>query len=161
MAFNAFVLGTDFSAGAERALESAVLLARRIGASVHLVHVVQDPVLTLPWSENRVFDIARLREELVSDAERRLTAVAAAHPGIDFTVEAIVGAPAETIVRTAAERGADLIIVGTHGRHGVSRMFMGSVAERVVRLATCPVLTVRDVLEAKTLGVPTAIAAHA
>lgn len=144
MAFSTFLVGIDFSPGSDRALEFALALAGRVGASLHLLHVVQDPVLAMPWSEDRVFDVARLRDAVVSDAERRLTAMAAARPDFAITVEALVGAPAETIVRTAADRGADLIVVGTQGRHGVSRVFMGSVAERVVRLATCPVLTIRD-----------------
>ena len=144
MTFSNVLVATDFSVGANRALDAAASLAARLGAAVHLLHVVEDPVLSMPWSEDRVFDLAMLKEELVSDAERRLTTMAAAYPDLHMTRQALVGHPAETIVRAAADRGADLVVVGTHGRGGVARMFMGSVAERVVRLAGCPVLTVRD-----------------
>ena len=118
-------------------------------------------MLSMPWSEDRVFDLAKLRDELVSDAERRLATVAAAYPSLHMTREAIVGHPAETIVRAAADRDADLIVVGTHGRGGVARMLMGSVAERVVRLAACPVLTVRDAQDVGRIVESTAAAAHA
>jgi nucleotide-binding universal stress UspA family protein len=144
MAFNRFLVATDFSAGSNLALESALGLAHRVGASVHLLHVVEDPVLAMPWSEGRAFDLPRLRDAVVEDAEKRLRTIAAAHQGLAISVEAAVGTAAESIVRSAVEHGADLIVVGTEGRHGVGRAFMGSVAERVVRLANCPVLTVRD-----------------
>ena len=61
-----------------------------------------------------------------------------------WDVEVAVGHPADTIVRVAQERGADLIVMGTHGRTGLQHVLLGSVAEKVVRLAPCPVLTVRD-----------------
>ena len=96
-----------------------------------------------------------------SDANRRLTALAALHPDIHATTEAIVGHPPEAIVRTARDRAADLIVAGTHGRGGVARMFMGSVAERVVRLAECPVLTVRDAQDVGPALASAAAAAHA
>ena len=60
-----------------------------------------------------------------------------------WDVEVAVGHPADTIVRVAQERGADLIVMGTHGRTGLQHVLLGSVAEKVVRLAPCPVLTVR------------------
>jgi nucleotide-binding universal stress UspA family protein len=60
-----------------------------------------------------------------------------------WDVEVAVGPPADTIVRVAQERGADLIVMSTHGRTGLQHVFLGSVAEKVVRLATCPVMTVK------------------
>jgi nucleotide-binding universal stress UspA family protein len=160
MAFNRFLVATDFSAGSNLALQSALTLARRVGASVHLLHVVEDPVLAMPWSERRDFDLPRLREAMVEDAEQRLKATASAHEGLPISCEATIGSAAESIVHSAAAHGADLIVVGTEGRHGVGRAFMGSVAERVVRMANCPVLTVRDQVMSRSVRQETATAAH-
>jgi len=79
------------------------------------------------------------------DAERRLAATVsqAERAGIATTGTLVKGAPAEVIVRVARREGADLIVIGTHGRSGLGRLFMGSVAARVLGTATCPVLTVR------------------
>jgi len=80
----------------------------------------------------------------VNDAERRLAQVATAVSGVTVTTEVSVGNPARTIAKIAAERGADLIVMGTRGRGGFAHLLLGSVAERVIRTAHCPVLTVRE-----------------
>lgn len=148
MTFSKILVTTDFSPGANTALDAALSLAKRLQASVHVLHVVEDPVVAAAWSEAYAFDVLKLREDLVADAGRRLASIATADPSVHLTTEVAVGRPAETIVRTAADRGADLIVVGTHGRSGVTRMLMGSIAERVVRHAECPVLVARAVLAA-------------
>jgi universal stress protein A len=131
---------TDFSAHAERALDYACELAAKLGATVHLVHAVAAPpaplqvALTKDMISNLVMEH---REALEKLAEPRRANVQLG-PG---TVE--VGDPRDTIVATAQSLRADLIVMGTHGRRGLSRVMMGSVAEDVMRHAPCPVLTVR------------------
>ncbi len=130
----------DFSAHAERALDYACELASKVGATVRLVHAVASPPtgLQVALSEG-------ILENLVREHRQALEKLAdARRGGASFgagTVE--VGDPRDTIVGTAEAVKADLIVMGTHGRRGLSRVMMGSVAEDVVRHAPCPVLVVR------------------
>jgi nucleotide-binding universal stress UspA family protein len=132
----------DFSAHAERALDYACELASKVGATVRLVHAVATPPsgLQVALSEG-------ILEGLVKEHREALDKLVAARQGsvtASFgagTVE--VGDPRDAIVATAAAVKADLIVMGTHGRRGLSRVVMGSVAEDVVRHAPCPVLVVR------------------
>jgi nucleotide-binding universal stress UspA family protein len=136
----------DFSPHAELAFRYATALARRLGARVALVHVVEDPFVTGAWSsEIYVPNVPELLRDLIAGAERHLAALkqAAADTGMAADTAVITGRPADTIVEHAANGGFDLIVMGTHGRTGLAHVMMGSVAERVVRKAPCPVLTVR------------------
>ena len=142
--FKTILVATDFSQTSEHALEYARALATSFGGTLHLLHVVPDPVIASAWSEAYAYDLTALGERLRLDAERQLAEKAQTIRDVAVTTEALVGRPAAIIALTAAERGADLIVMGTHGRSGVTHFFMGSVAERVVRSAPCPVLTVRD-----------------
>jgi nucleotide-binding universal stress UspA family protein len=134
----------DFSPGSEHALAYAAALTLRVGAHLGLLHVVEDPTASA-WSEYYVPDLARWRADLVAGAEKRIAACRAAltgaPPEIDTAVR--VGHAASTIVEFARTERFDLIVMGTHGRTGLTHLLMGSVAERVVRTASCPVLTVR------------------
>jgi nucleotide-binding universal stress UspA family protein len=146
----------DFSAYSERALEYAIGLASRFGASLHLLHVVEDPIATGVWGGETVLpDLTELREELVKGAERQLVTYreAAARAGVSVSSTALVGLPAITIVDHAVSLGVDLIVMGTHGRTGMAHLVMGSVAERVLRHAPCPVLTVREAARREPAGV--------
>jgi nucleotide-binding universal stress UspA family protein len=131
----------DFSETSEAAVRYAVALARNFGARVHLLHVGDQARLDLETEfplglEGAVEDAVRERLlKIVSPAEQ-----AELHP--EFVVRA--GVPAAEIVRYASNYDIDLIVMGTHGRGPVSHMVMGSVAEKVVRTAPCPVLTVRS-----------------
>ena len=138
------LVATDFSPTSDHALSYARSMARSFGASLHLVHVVPDPVLASAWSEAYAYDLTALAERLRFDAHQRLIEMADTIDEVAMKTEALVGNPAAVITATAAERGVDLIVMGTHGRTGVSHFFLGSVAERVVRTAPCPVLTVRE-----------------
>ena len=142
--FKTILVATDFSQTSEHALEYARALATSFGGTLHLLHVVPDPVIASAWSEAYAYDLTALGERLRLDAERRLAEKVQTIRDVAVTAEALVGRPATIIALTAAERGADLIVMGTHGRSGVTHLFMGSVAERVVRSAPCPVLTVRE-----------------
>ena len=136
----------DFSPHAERAFRYATTLARRLGAQLGLVHVVEDPFVTGAWnSEIYVPNIPELLQDLIAGAERELATLKASDAAKGLTVETavITGRPSHTLVEHAKEGGFDLIVMGTHGRTGLAHVVMGSVAERVVRKAPCPVLTVR------------------
>ena len=137
----------DFSPHSEFALRYATALASRFGASLHLLHVVEDPIATGAWgSETVIPDLTLLRRELIADAEGALLPyrdeVERAQVPVVTTVR--MGLTSHTILEYAATLGIDLIVMGTHGRTGMAHLFMGSVAERVLRHAPCPVVTLRD-----------------
>ena len=136
----------DFSPHAEHAFTYATTLAERFGAKLALLYVVDDSFVTGGWSsEIYVPNVPELMENLIADADRRLATLKASAAALGLTVETAVirGRPAPAIVEHAKNGGFDLIVMGTHGRTGVSHIVMGSVAERVLRKAPCPVLTVR------------------
>jgi nucleotide-binding universal stress UspA family protein len=141
----------DFSAHSDRALRYAAVLAGRFNATVELLHVVEDPFVTGAWASKAfVPNIPELMDTLVADARRRLVALKTSTTAANVRLEAsiLTGEPAGTIVEHARAGAFDLIVMGTHGRTGLTHMFVGSVAERVVRTATCPVLTVQAVAPA-------------
>jgi nucleotide-binding universal stress UspA family protein len=136
----------DFGEPAERALDFARRLAPTFGASIEALYVVPHlPGAALPIPELGTVPLAaHAVDEMVSDAETRLReALAPEDTRYRDLVRAVeVGDPRARIVAHAAATGADLIVMGTHGRTGATRFLLGSVAERVVREATCPVLTI-------------------
>jgi universal stress protein A len=137
---------TDFSAASERAVGYARALAATLGASVHLVHVL-DRLLSpeLAWAAPAI-EAAAIHERLYQEGRSKLAAVAATveQSRVPATSEVRSGAPAAEIIQAAVDYGADLIIMATHGRSGLSHLVLGSVAEQVIRHARCPVLAVRD-----------------
>ncbi|MFN8545829.1 MAG: universal stress protein [Candidatus Binatia bacterium] len=126
----------DFSPSATFALDWAEEFARRLDAELVLLHVNQ-PGAVLPGS-----DLARNEDAL---ARAELDRIAQALVARGRRARALVrpGSPSEEIVRLAAEERVGLIVMGTHGRSDVAHLLLGSVADRVVRRAACPVLTVR------------------
>jgi nucleotide-binding universal stress UspA family protein len=142
--FKTILVATDFSEASEHALEYAHSLAHSMGGRLHLLHVVPDPVLASAWSDAYAYDLTALGERLRTQAEQEITKQARSFGDIAVTTEVVIGNPAATIVATAEKRGVDMIVMGTHGRSGFSHLFVGSVAERVVRCAPCPVLTIRQ-----------------
>jgi nucleotide-binding universal stress UspA family protein len=138
---------TDFSEPADAALEYATTLAGRLGASLHLLHVFEDPYLTGGAFAAEMYAPvpADLREALLTEAKDLLADRAkrldAARFGV--TADVFTGPTARAIADYARDNDIDLIVIGTHGRGGMAHLLLGSVAERVVRTAPCPVLTVR------------------
>jgi nucleotide-binding universal stress UspA family protein len=120
----------------------AMAIVRSRGARVRLLHVVGPPVAVLDRRLGPALDPAVLAE-LRRASEERLRAAAREVRGIAVDAKAVVGSPAKEILREAAEWEADVVVIGTHGRTGVKRLVLGSVAEAVVRRCPCPVLTVR------------------
>jgi nucleotide-binding universal stress UspA family protein len=136
----------DGSEAANRGLHEAIGLARGRPARLHLLHVVEDlPLADIPPSAE--FDAAleslrRRGEDLLAKASR--TAIDQGAQADTLVIDATGRRAADVIVDTARERGCDLIVIGTHGRRGLSRLMMGSDAERVARTAPVPVLLVRQ-----------------
>jgi nucleotide-binding universal stress UspA family protein len=131
------LVATDFEAASEAALVYGRALARRFGASLHLLHVAENTFLRPSPADPAVVAAARLRalDQRLTDADRA-----------DLRARAVVETADETadaIAEYARTKQIDVIVMGTHGRSPVSQILVGSVAERVVRIAPCPVLTVR------------------
>jgi nucleotide-binding universal stress UspA family protein len=135
----------DFSEASRAAMREATELARRSDAGLELLHVLLDPAPVAPGP-----DLTDQRPSFLDVASAELRSTLASWQGeaehvLGRAVNATVlpGSPADEIVRFARERGPDLLVLGTHGRRGVERLLLGSVAERVVREAPCSVLVVR------------------
>ena len=135
------LVATDFSECSEQAVQYAFDLAAGLGATVHLVHVYSlQGMLEAAWPTHEAI------EDAEAFAERKLGELAKRHQssGSVGQVRAYLGDPAESILRAAVDLDADMIVVGTHGRRGLKRLVLGSVAETVVRLAACPVVVIRQ-----------------
>lgn len=135
---------TDFSANSERALDYATGMARKFGAAIHLVHVCEVPAMVTGSMDAYAVAYTDWSQRLGDEAERELARLQHKLSGVPVSTEVLFGNPARCIVTAAATNAADLIIMGTHGHGPVMHLMMGNVAERVVRMAPVPVLTVRE-----------------
>ena len=136
--FKNILVPTDFSDTAQHALEYARALASSFKATLHVVHVVPDQT----WSiEGTGWSLPDLLGAWEQEAQTRLEALKA--PDLPMQTQAMRGQPFAEINQYAKAHEIDLIVMGTHGHGAVQRMLLGSVAEKVVRTASCPVLTVR------------------
>jgi nucleotide-binding universal stress UspA family protein len=138
------LVATDFGDCSQAAVEQARALAEVFGASMHLLHVVTEPLHEVWACYAPGADFLPLVEQLQADAMKRLALLASPY---EVTVGRVVlaaswGDPGDEVLKYARAHDVDLIVCGTHGRRGWDRVVMGSVAERVVRTAPCPVLTV-------------------
>lgn len=133
----------DFSASSEAALAYAIDLSERLGGELILLHAVA-PAVT-PVIDAILISTPHALVERFTKAGEHLEALRqrVARPGVSMRTMVVQGASAEEIVRVAEAEGCDLIVMGTHGRTGLPRAALGSVATRVLRTATVPVLTVR------------------
>ena len=134
----------DFSEYANQAVEYAIGLASKLGVRLTLLHVIQslplagiDMGVTLPYAY-----IQDLEAEITNRMQAYLERVTAA--GLEGEIAVVHGVPFQEILETAKTQQVDLIVMGTHGRTGLQHVLLGSVAEKVVRLAPCPVLVVRQ-----------------
>ena len=136
---------TDFGPPSERALEYGRHFARQFGARLHVLHTVES-VMVAGGAEVPVAAVEQVEKSLDTAARRQLDTAITADDRSSFSVVPVVrmaGAAATDIVEYARQESIDLIVMGTHGRGALKHLLMGSVAERVVRWAPCPVLTVR------------------
>jgi nucleotide-binding universal stress UspA family protein len=145
--FRRIVHATDFSTASRPALARAIALARQNRATLWVVHAL--PPLVVPTAGDFAFVPPRTYEMLERSAHQHARKQLAALVGrakkarVRATALLVDGVPHEQVLRAARRQRADLLVIGKHGRTGLSKALMGSVAERVVRLAPCPVLTVR------------------
>jgi len=130
---------TDFSERSLDAFHLAGALARDYEAKLIVLYVSRQPIIA--YGEGVIPPDPDL---LVEEAMERLNQLVAEQPSISAECRYTEGDPAAEILRLARERQVDLVVMGTHGRTGLSRLLMGSVAEQVVRRAPCPVLTVKS-----------------
>jgi nucleotide-binding universal stress UspA family protein len=136
---------TDFSDTADAALDYAYVIAERFAAAIHLLHVIDDPFVAGGLgAEAYIAEAPALRAAMMSDAQSRLAQRAVPrHAGVSVESAVQFGRGAKTIAEYAREHDIDMIVMGTHGRTGVAHLVLGSIAERLVRIAPCPVLTLR------------------
>ena len=147
MAVQRFLVPIDFSEYANQALDYAINLAGKINARLTLLHVIQsiplggaDMGVTLPYTY-----VQDLEAEIMQSMESYRARVTAA--GLAGEIVVVHGVPFHEILETAKTQQVDLIVMGTHGRTGLQHVLLGSVAEKVVRLAPCPVLVARQPTE--------------
>ncbi len=138
------LVATDFSETSTSALNYGREFARTFGATLHVLHVVENGLM---WAgpEAAGIDFVQLQSELAADARRTLDGVVTAEDRAQLKAVTTVRAgnsPAFEIATYAKAEGVDIILVGTHGRGMIGHLLMGSVAEKLVRIAPCPVLTV-------------------
>lgn len=132
------LFATDFSDASTTALAVAASLARDCRAELLIVHVQQPP--TVYGGDEMVGSLYEIDD---ARAREQLDQLQPPIPGLSVRRELLIGPPADEIVALAEREAVDLIVIGTHGRTGLSRLLMGSVAELTVRRAKCPVLTVK------------------
>jgi nucleotide-binding universal stress UspA family protein len=151
--FDTIVIATDGSESVRRAVDVALDLADRFDAAVHVLYVVD--VGEVASSPDRLRD--EMRDALADRGEQALSEVREA-AGREVTTAVVEGRPASVIGDYARDHDADVVAMGTRGRHGENRFLIGSVAERVVRTCPVPVLTVRqlaaDESESELTGTP-------
>jgi nucleotide-binding universal stress UspA family protein len=143
------VLTTDFSKEAERAYGPTVDFAKQMGASIVLLHVVSSlaiPAHGAPFAPMQNDpDLPEHLQEAEASLQKEKAKLEAARPGAGVAIETLAhgtsGEVAEAVAKVAEEKGAAFIALSTHGRTGLRRLILGSVAEAVVRRARCPVMT--------------------
>jgi len=135
---------TDFSEGSAAAISQASQLAKQFKAMIYLLHAISLQT-SLPTDPGYSFNMAEANEILQQQARQNLqdSAEQLKNTGIATNTKVVIGDPATVIVEAAGREHVDLIVIATFGKTGWRRLAFGSVTEKVVRLATCPVLTVR------------------
>ena len=144
MQFRHILAPTDFSEYSKKAVGSALELARKFGAKLTILHVVELPPYPVegyvPPAVNATF-LDDLERQATQDLAQLVPEAESSN--VEVVRLVAVGSPYRKIIDTAEAEQVDLIVMATAGRSGFSRLIMGSIAERVVRTATCPVLTIR------------------
>jgi nucleotide-binding universal stress UspA family protein len=138
MKLSHIVCAVDFSPQSDRALQIASTLAKESGGVLHIVHSYEQPFAYDPQLPEYIPPPADL-----DGIKKRLHDQQPSQPDIQVKYALLVGEPAATIQEYAEKNEADMIVMGTHGRSGVARFLMGSIAENVLRHAACPVLVIK------------------
>ena len=139
---SSIVCAIDFSEPSDRALSHALELGKRLGAKVIAVHAWQLPVYAVPDGV-AVFG-PEVVAEITEGLQKQLGKTLESHrtEGVTHEGKLVAGAPVEAVLEVAKDARAEYVVIGTHGRTGVARFVIGSVAERMVRLSTVPVVVV-------------------
>jgi nucleotide-binding universal stress UspA family protein len=143
--FENILVATDGSKYSATAVSEALGLAKWNGSTLTVISVVPSELMTPSDIDFTITQREHIAEKEMHEAEKNAKAVkeAAQKEGVAVKAFVLSGRPADAIIETAQEKNADLIVLGSHGRTGVERLLMGSVAERVIVLASCPVLVVK------------------
>ena len=139
MEIKKILVPVDFSENSKKILDSAGDIAEKFGAALSVVFVVQS------FDDYSGFfvphmPVAKFEEEMVQGAEQKMDSFMGGYENVEAKV--LIGDVGEEVVRYAEEIGIDMIIMGTHGYKGLEKVMFGSVAEKVVKTAPCPVLTI-------------------
>ena len=140
------LLPTDFSDCSQEALKYAISMSAEFGADLVVLHVINQQLLTEGLNLPRVGSFQDLETEMAKEAERQMDAFLKENPDLEeIRHQRLIrlGRPFLEIIGYAKDNAVDLIVIGTHGRSGIEHIIFGSTAEKVVRKAPCPVLTVK------------------
>ena len=140
-AFKKILIATDGSDSSEHAIRTGLEFAKIVGADVTALNVMEDPVLLNTPAASQMKNLYAILEQEGKETVKRVKDIGE-DVGVNVSVKVVSGNPSKVIVDEGA--GYDLIVIGTLGRSGVAKLLIGSVAEKVVKLAKCPVLVVRD-----------------
>jgi nucleotide-binding universal stress UspA family protein len=142
--FDKILFATDFSENSEHAFDYALTLARQFGARLTIIHVINEPVDLRGFYVPHI-SFEKLEKEIEEGADKMMQKFCRtrAKDFTDYETLIVAGIPYEEILKKAAEQQSSLIVLGTQGRKGIDHFLFGSTAERVVRNAKCPVMTVR------------------
>ena len=142
--FEKILFATDFSENSEHAFDYALTLARQFSAHLIVIHVINEPVDLRGFYVPHI-SFEKLEKEIEEGAEKMMLKFCRTKAGdfTDYETLIVAGIPYEEILRHAEEKNVSLIVLGTQGRKGIDHFLFGSTAERVVRNASCPVMTVR------------------
>jgi nucleotide-binding universal stress UspA family protein len=147
IAIKQILVATDFGPAADNALRYGEQLAREFGATLHVLHAVPNVYATSMDGYGYAAVPAQIQEDLETAARRHMRERVSDEDRQELRARTTVvthNSPAVAVVEYAKQHAIDLIVLGTHGRGALAHMLLGNVAERVVRIAPCPVLTVRD-----------------
>ena len=146
MSFERILVATDFSDSAQQALEHALCIAEKFGSTLTLVHSWEAPNYSYAAALYLPVDvISAIERAAVARLEEATAQLRLRFPAAQSRLRS--GVPWEEVLRAATELKADLIVMGTHGRRGLERALLGSVAEKIVRMSKVPVLTVHGAQE--------------
>ena len=142
--FEKILIAIDFSENSEYAFEYALTLATQFQAELTILHVINEPVDLRGFYVPHI-SFEQLEKEIEEGAEKMMEKFCQTRMGAfsNYKTAIVTGIPYEEIIKKAEDTGSSLIVLGTHGRTGLDHLIFGSTAERVVRGASCPVLTIR------------------
>lgn len=145
IALKRILVASDLSEPSENALKYGKALAEAFSASLHILHVLDDPLVYGWTAEGYIASLKNVHAQMEKEATERLHKLLRDEERQEYRAEMNIkwGRPFVEIIRYAREKDINLIVMGTHGRGAIAHMLLGSVAEKVVRKAPCPVLSVR------------------